>query len=188
MQYERIGGVVESMQVFELADDLNVSTDALIELLRHMGIPVADDEATITDAQVAKVLAKMERERIAGHLDPAEAVRSAMRDAAPSTGRRRRRRRAVEEVEPDTEEVDEKAGASTSETEESAEDTVVADHSDLVEVEEAAHGLLCARLETFSNAAPVRVIELRTTHIEARAEMFALGLTECGCRARHHLR
>jgi translation initiation factor IF-2 len=125
------------MQVFELADDLNVSTDALIELLRHMGIPVADDDATITDAQVAKVLAKMERERIAGHSDPAEAVRSAMRDAAPSTGRRRRRRRAVEEVESDTEEVDEKAGASTSETEESAEDTVVADHSDLVEVEEA---------------------------------------------------
>ena len=123
------------MQVFELADDLNVSTDALIELLRHMGIPVADDDATITDAQVAKVLAKMERERIAGHSDPAEAVRSAMRDAAPSTGRRRRRRRAVEEVESDTEEVDEKAGASTSETEESAEDTVAADHSDLVEVE-----------------------------------------------------
>ena len=124
------------MQVFELADDLNVSTDALIELLRHMGIPVADDEATITDAQVAKVLAKMERERIAGHSDPAEAVRSAMRDAAPSTGRRRRRRRAVEEVESDTEEVDEKAEASTSEAEESAEDTVVADHSDMVEVEE----------------------------------------------------
>tara|TARA_A100001037_G_scaffold35290_1_gene27468 strand:+ start:52682 stop:55354 length:2673 start_codon:yes stop_codon:yes gene_type:complete len=124
------------MQVFELADDLNVSTDALIELLRHMGIPVADDEATITDAQVAKILAKMERERRAGHSDPAEAVRSAMRDAAPSTGRRRRRRRVVEEVEPDTEEVVEKAEESTSETEESIEDTVVAGHSDPVEVEE----------------------------------------------------
>ena len=124
------------MQVFELADDLNVSTDALIELLRHMGIPVADDEATITDAQVAKILAKMERERRAGHTDPAEAVRSAMRDAAPSTGRRRRRRRAVEEVKPDTEEVVEKAEESTSETEESIEDTVVAGHSDPVEVEE----------------------------------------------------
>ncbi|MBR42978.1 MAG: translation initiation factor IF-2 [Gemmatimonadetes bacterium] len=124
------------MQVFELADDLNVSTDALIELLRHMGIPVADDEATITDAQVAKILAKMERERRAGHSDPAEAVRSAMRDAAPSTGRRRRRRRVVEEVEPDTEEVVEKAEESTSETEEGIEDTVVAGHSDPVEVEE----------------------------------------------------
>ncbi len=124
------------MQVFELADDLNVSTDALIELLRHMGIPVADDEATITDAQVAKILAKMERERRAGHSDPAEAVRSAMLDAAPSTGRRRRRRRVVEEVEPDTEEVVEKAEESTSETEDGIEDTVVAGHSDPVEVEE----------------------------------------------------
>ena len=124
------------MQVFELADDLNVSTDALIELLRHMGIPVADDEATITDAQVAKVLAKMERERIAGHLDPAEAVRSAMRDAAPSTGRRRRRRRAVEEVEPDTEELGETAEVSISEPVESAENTEVKSHSDSVGSEE----------------------------------------------------
>ena len=82
------------MQVFELADDLSVAPDALVELLRHMGIPVADDEATITDAQVAKVLAKMERERIAGHSDPVEAIRAAMQDSAPSTGRRRRRRRA----------------------------------------------------------------------------------------------
>ena len=80
------------MQVFELADDLSVGADALIGLLRHMGIPVADDEATITDGQVAKVLAKMERERRAGRKDPAEAIRAAMEDAAPTTGRRRRRR------------------------------------------------------------------------------------------------
>ena len=65
------------MQVFELADDLNVGAEALIGLLRHMGIPVADDEAMITDGQVAKVLAKMERERRAGHKDPAEAIRAA---------------------------------------------------------------------------------------------------------------
>jgi len=84
------------MQVFELADDLNVSADALIDLLRHMGIPVADDEATITDGQVAKVLAKMERERRAGRKDPLEAIRAAMEEAAPSTGRRRRRRRAAD--------------------------------------------------------------------------------------------
>lgn len=84
------------MQVFELADDLNVGAEALIGLLRHMGIPVADDEATITDGQVAKVLAKMERERRAGHKDPAEAIRAAMEDAAPTTGRRRRRRRVAD--------------------------------------------------------------------------------------------
>lgn len=90
------------MQVFELADDLNVDADALIGLLRHMGIPVADDEASITDGQVAKVLAKMERERRAGHKDPAKAIRAAMEDAAPTTGRRRRRRRAAD-VEPEPE-------------------------------------------------------------------------------------
>ena len=82
------------MQVFELADDLRVETDTLIALLRHMGIPVAGEDATITDGQMAKVLAKMERERRAGHKDPAEAIRAALEDAAPSSGRRRRRRRA----------------------------------------------------------------------------------------------
>ena len=68
------------MQVFELADDLKVGTDDLIALLRHMGIPVSDEDATISDGQMAKVLAKMERERRAGHKDPTKAIRSAMED------------------------------------------------------------------------------------------------------------
>lgn len=93
------------MQVFELADDLNVDADALIALLRHMGIPVADDDANITDGQVAKVLAKMERERRAGHKDPADAIRAAMEDAAPAAPRRRRRRRAPD-PEPELEDED----------------------------------------------------------------------------------
>ena len=119
------------MQVFELADDLNVAPDALVELLRHMGIPVADDEATITDAQMAKVLAKMERERIAGHSDPVEAIRAAMQDSAPSTGRRRRRRRAVD-VEPEAEEVAEDSSAEPEE----GSITVELDGTEEVEVEE----------------------------------------------------
>ncbi|MEM7416378.1 MAG: translation initiation factor IF-2 [Gemmatimonadota bacterium] len=92
------------MQVFELADDLNVDADALIALLRHMGIPVSDDEASITDGQVSKVLAKMERERRAGHKDPADAIRAALEDAAPAAPRRRRRRRSADpEPEQDVE-------------------------------------------------------------------------------------
>jgi translation initiation factor IF-2 len=86
------------MQVFELADDLKVGADDLIALLRHMGIPVADEDATITDGQMAKVLAKMERERRAGHKDPAKAIKAAMEDTAGAGGRRRRRVK-VEEVE-----------------------------------------------------------------------------------------
>ena len=105
------------MQVIELAEDLRVDADGLIALLRKMGIPVADEDATITDGQMAKVLAKVERERRAGHEDPADAIRAALEEAAPSSTRRRRRRKvsmpeagpeveAVAEVEASDEEVE----------------------------------------------------------------------------------
>ncbi|MDZ7779381.1 MAG: translation initiation factor IF-2 [Gemmatimonadota bacterium] len=84
------------MQVIELAEDLRVEADALVALLRKMGIPVADERATITDGEKAKVLAKVERERRAGREDPAEAIRAALEEAASSSGRRRRRRRRSE--------------------------------------------------------------------------------------------
>ena len=61
------------MRVIELAQDLKVEAGALIHLLREMGIPVTDEDATITDGQVAKVLARVERERRAGRKDPAAA-------------------------------------------------------------------------------------------------------------------
>jgi translation initiation factor IF-2 len=86
------------MQVFELADDLKVAADDLIALLRHMGIPVADEDATITDGQMAKVLAKMERERRAGHQDPVKAIKAAMEDTAGAGGRRRRRPKSEDAV------------------------------------------------------------------------------------------
>jgi translation initiation factor IF-2 len=93
------------MRVIELAQDLKVDTDLLVHLLREMGIPVADGEAPITDGQVAKVLAKVERERRAGHKDTAEAVQAAVEEAAAGPRRRRRRRRVAEpEPEEETEE------------------------------------------------------------------------------------
>jgi translation initiation factor IF-2 len=91
------------MQVYELADDLKVETQALIALLRQMGIPVTDEDATITDGQMAKVLAKVERERRAGRADPAEAIVAALEEAKPSSGRRRRRRRREDVGEPEPE-------------------------------------------------------------------------------------
>jgi translation initiation factor IF-2 len=81
------------MQVYDFADDLKVSPEALIALLRQMGIPVADEDATITDAQVSKVLAKVEKERRAGHKDPAKAIAAALEEASPSAGKRRRRKK-----------------------------------------------------------------------------------------------
>ena len=78
------------MRVIELAQDLKVDTEALIHLLREMGISVTGGGSSVTEAQVAKVLARVERERRAGHRDPSEAVQAALEEA--STGPRRRRR------------------------------------------------------------------------------------------------
>jgi translation initiation factor IF-2 len=109
------------MQVYDFADDLKVSPEALIALLRQMGIPVVDEDATITDAQVSKVLAKVEKERRAGHKDPAKAIAAALEEASPSAGKRRRRKKEdlpepeivveepVVEVEPEASEPEEVA-------------------------------------------------------------------------------
>jgi translation initiation factor IF-2 len=93
----------ERMQVNELANDLRVGADALIQLLRSMGILVHDEDDAITDGQVSKVLARVERERRAGHKDPAEAIQAALEDAAAGAKPRRRRRRAAAEPKPEAE-------------------------------------------------------------------------------------
>ena len=98
------------MQVYDFADDLKVSADALIALLRQMGIPVTDEDATISEAQVAKVLAKVERERRSGHKEPAEAILAALEEASPSAGKRRRRKKE-DVVEPEPEQPDVVAAA-----------------------------------------------------------------------------
>ncbi len=104
------------MRVNELATDLKVDAAALIQLLREMGIPVSDDDASLTDGQVAKVLARVERERRAGHKDPAEAIQAALEEAQTSPRRRRRRRRVTPEPE-------EKAEQSADEAEEEEEES-----------------------------------------------------------------
>ncbi|MSR19462.1 MAG: translation initiation factor IF-2 [Gemmatimonadetes bacterium] len=100
------------MQVYDFADDLKVSADALIALLRQIGIPVTDEDATISEAQVAKVLAKVERERRFGHKEPAEAILAALEEASLSAGKRRRRKKEdVVEPEPEPEQPEEVAAA-----------------------------------------------------------------------------
>ncbi len=91
------------MRVQELAKDLGVEANALIALLRQMGIPVSGVRSVINEAQQAKVLAKIERERRAGHSDPARAIQAVLEEASPAPSRRRRRRRASEIPPPDPE-------------------------------------------------------------------------------------
>ncbi|HSM03098.1 MAG TPA: translation initiation factor IF-2 [Longimicrobiales bacterium] len=90
---------------------MSVDVDVLLHLLRGMGIHVAEAEDVMSDADVALVLAKVERARRSGTTDAAEALEAAAEESSPNTRRRRRRRRS--EPEPDAE----------AEAEEEAEET-----------------------------------------------------------------
>ena len=87
------------MRLLELAKDLKVETEALLQLLREMGIAVKGASAQVSEADAARVIARMERSRRAGARDASEAVQAAVEDAASGTKRRRRRRAAAEEPE-----------------------------------------------------------------------------------------
>jgi translation initiation factor IF-2 len=90
------------MRVAELAQDLKVSTEAVLSLLRAMGIPVSDAEEQVGDADVARVLARVERERRSGKRDTSEAVEAAIEESRSTKRRRRRRRSSMPEPEPAT--------------------------------------------------------------------------------------
>ncbi len=153
------------MRVIELATDLKVEAAALIQLLRGMGIPVSDDDASLTDGQVAKVLARVERERRAGHKDPSEAIQAALEESKVKPRRRRRRRRvstadaaeeesAEAEVEADTEaasepedEADEVEADEEPEPIEAADEVAEEETADEEEVEEEEAGQPEAELE-----------------------------------------
>ena len=128
------------MRVIELAQDLKVDAEKLVTLLRQMGIPVAGTKATITDGQQANVLAKVERERRAGHEDPAAAIQAALEEAAPAPTRRRRRRKAedIPEPEPEPELAADDGDESAEEVAADAPDDAEGAGEDDVEVPEAS--------------------------------------------------
>ncbi|MEZ4414213.1 MAG: translation initiation factor IF-2 [Gemmatimonadota bacterium] len=104
------------MRVIELAQTLNVGTDELLVLLRQLGIRVSDRRSALDEADVARVIARVERERRTGKRKAGEAIQAAIEDAKTPTTRRRRRR-ATPEPEPEAEEpeVEEAAAAPVAE-------------------------------------------------------------------------
>ncbi|MDH3223185.1 MAG: translation initiation factor IF-2 [Gemmatimonadota bacterium] len=93
------------MRVKELAADLKVETDLLLQFLRELGVRVGDDDAPLRDADVARVLARLEKERRGGHAKAQEAMAAAVQEARP-TSRRRRRRSKPAKPAPEAEAVD----------------------------------------------------------------------------------
>jgi translation initiation factor IF-2 len=91
------------MRVFEVAKDLSVPAEALVQLLREMDIPVRSHMSDISDEHVARVRTWLERERRLGHRDLGEAVEAAIGDVASAPRRRRRKKEDLPEGEAEAE-------------------------------------------------------------------------------------
>lgn len=81
-----------NLRVYEVAKDLGVETDHLIQLLHQMDVRVRSHMSTVTEAQIARLHARLERERRGGNETVVE---------RPPTAVRRRRRAPT--VEPEAE-------------------------------------------------------------------------------------
>lgn len=79
------------MRVYEVAREFKIEPEKLLQLLRGLGASVRTEASAVDDATIAKLRARMERERRAGHVEE-EAIEAVIEDATPT--RRRRRRKA----------------------------------------------------------------------------------------------
>ncbi len=127
------------MRVAELATDLGVSSGVLMSLLRTLRISATNEDAIVSDGDVALILARLERERRSGHKDTAEAIEAAIVDAKPAAGKRRRRRKSEPPSEPEPEALPEVDGADEAEAAEVADvEETLAEVEEAVEVAEVA--------------------------------------------------
>jgi len=99
-----------TFRVYEVAEDLGIDSKQLIHMLHEMDVRVRSHMSTVSEDQIARLHARLERERRTGAL--------ASPDAEPST-RRRRRRKAPEIAEAELVET-----ASEEEADEPAPDAV----------------------------------------------------------------
>src|SRR5215212_3875836 len=106
------------MRVFEVAKELSVPAEALVQLLREMDIPVRSHMSDISDEHVARVRTWIERERRLGHRDVGEAVEAAIGEVASAP---RRRRRTREDMPEDEAGAEAEAGSTASPTADAAE-------------------------------------------------------------------
>src|SRR5262245_36145394 len=80
------------MRVYEAAKEFKLEPEKLLQLLRSMGVAVRSEASAVDDATVAKLRARFERERRAGHGAAEESIQTVI-DDAQATGKRRRRKK-----------------------------------------------------------------------------------------------
>ncbi|MGH7577484.1 MAG: translation initiation factor IF-2 N-terminal domain-containing protein, partial [Longimicrobiales bacterium] len=88
------------MRVYEVAKEFSVDAEKMIQLLRSLGAEVRTDASAVDDATIAKLRARFERERRAGHVDLGESLDAVMGEVQPTATRRRRRKKADMPPEP----------------------------------------------------------------------------------------
>jgi translation initiation factor IF-2 len=88
------------MRVYEVAKEFKVDAEKMIAILRGMGGRVTSEASQVDDALVAKLRARLERERRAGHTDITESLEAVVEDAQPAGRRRRRRKEDIVEEPP----------------------------------------------------------------------------------------
>ena len=87
------------MRVFEVAQEFNIEPEVLLQLLHAMGVRAKSQASAVPAATIAKLRARFERERRAGH-EVQETIETVMEDTLSTAPKRRRRRKADIEPEP----------------------------------------------------------------------------------------
>ena len=82
------------MRVREAAREFKIEGEKLLQLLHAMGVRVTSQASRVDDDVIAKLRARFERERRAGHGDVEETFETVMEDTMTSGPRRRRRAKA----------------------------------------------------------------------------------------------
>ncbi|MGI9038595.1 MAG: translation initiation factor IF-2 [Gemmatimonadota bacterium] len=114
-----------NLRVYEVAKDFGVESEHLVQLLHQMGVRVRSHMSTVNETQVARLHARLERERRTGDAEADQ----------PSTTRRRRRRTRPTVTEPA-----EAEAQGEDKAEEAAAAAVEAADADGTKTEEAAGG------------------------------------------------
>jgi len=179
---------VGKYRIYEVADELGAESSQIITLLREMGVPVRSHMSTIDDDQVARLHARLERERRGGGT-----ATSTSEDEKGGRRRRRRRRRrrpqeveaaaeeagAGEEAEPEAEEaeepgeeaeVEEVAAEAEPEVEEAEEEPAAAAEEEVEEEEEEAEAVEEAEVVEEAAAEAAEAEEEEEEEEEAEAE------------------
>src|SRR5690606_19089602 len=89
----RSGRYSDSMRVYEVAREFAIEPEKMLQLLRGMGVRATSEASAVDDATIAKLRARMERERRAGHTDVEETLEAVVEDVQTTTTKRRRRKK-----------------------------------------------------------------------------------------------